>query len=222
MIGCQRIARTWTYLCWVTLAALLSTAQASAQLAISPSKLVFPDERLLATSASQAVVISNIGHMPSVLSITVSGDFAYETDCRSSIAASSTCTVLVSFRPLADGFRTGALTVKIPNTASPLIVPLSGYGIGIAQERVRLHYDFMVASDHTHDPEVVAPGAIQRVINAFAAHGVELIVDPHHTAIAEVQSVTFAPYAPLALCGFGSPNFYTIRNQYFQPKFADQ
>jgi len=47
---------------------------------------------------------------------------------------------------------------------------------------VYLHYDYTAASDHNHNPPAQA---IQLIVDAFAAHGVNLHIDPQHNAICE-------------------------------------
>lgn len=47
---------------------------------------------------------------------------------------------------------------------------------------VYLHYDYTTASDHNHIPPAQA---IQWIVDAFAAHGVNLHLDPQHNAICE-------------------------------------
>jgi hypothetical protein len=47
---------------------------------------------------------------------------------------------------------------------------------------VFLHYDYTVASDHSHNPPAQA---IQWIVDAFAAHGINLHIDPQHNAICE-------------------------------------
>src|SRR5262249_42711745 len=52
-----------------------------------------------------------------------------------------------------------------------------------ATQHVYVHYDYMVAADGRSDaPD---PISIQLVVEAFAAHGIELYVDPKHAAIPE-------------------------------------
>jgi len=40
---------------------------------------------------------------------------------------------------------------------------------------------------HTHDPQVIAPGAIEEVVNAYARHGIDLIIDPVHRDLPHSQ-----------------------------------
>jgi hypothetical protein len=47
---------------------------------------------------------------------------------------------------------------------------------------VYLHYDYTLASDHSHNPPAQA---IQWIVDAFAAHGVNLHIDSQHNAICE-------------------------------------
>ena len=45
---------------------------------------------------------------------------------------------------------------------------------------VYVHYDYLVYTDHSDEPD---PKAIQMVVDAYAAHGIDLVIDPKHTAI---------------------------------------
>ena len=49
---------------------------------------------------------------------------------------------------------------------------------------VYLHYDYAYAADHNHNPP---PEAIRYIVEAFAAHGIRLHIDPQHNALCEHQ-----------------------------------
>jgi hypothetical protein len=103
----------------------------SATLSANPSSLSFASQALNTTSASKPVTVTNTGNAAaSVAGVSVSGDFSQTNTCGSSIAAGASCTVNVSFRPVASGTRTGTLTVTSNATNSPLTVGLSGTGAG--------------------------------------------------------------------------------------------
>jgi hypothetical protein len=189
------------------------------------SDFLFWDQPLLTTSAAQQVTLTNVGTVPvsfqTALTATSGTGFAAFTDCKKSqVPPGASCRVSVTYRPNADGISRGTLTITPSDPIGPQTVELIGDGVGIGNLKIRLHYDYMVATDHTHDPEVVSPGAVQRVINTFAQHGVELIVDPNHTAIPEVQTVTFSDQG--FVCPNSQANFFDLRNLYFAPKFPDQ
>jgi Astacin (Peptidase family M12A)/Abnormal spindle-like microcephaly-assoc'd, ASPM-SPD-2-Hydin len=81
------------------------------------------------TSASKAVKLTNSGSGPlSIGSIAASGDFGQTNNCGSSLAASSSCTINVTFNPSALGAVTGALTVTDSAATSPQLVKLTGTG----------------------------------------------------------------------------------------------
>jgi hypothetical protein len=184
---------------------------------------VFPffAQRLLTTSPAQTVTLTNVSKFPVPFQTAINGNgFASLNTCGSRVPANGSCAVSVTYRPTVDGLTRGTLVVTPSDPIGPQTVSLAGEGVGIANLKIRLHYDYMVAPDHTHDPEIVAPGAIQRVVDAFARHGVELIVDPHHTGIPEVPVVTFAD--PGVVCPGSQGNFFDLRNKYFSPKFPDQ
>src|SRR5262249_47632466 len=85
---------------------------------------------------------------------------------------------------------------------------------------VYLKYDYMVASTtssigtlpHSHVPP---DAAIQQVVDAFAAHGVALHVDPAHDAIPEVQVTTLDPDPAAACAGSDYVTMHELRQQHF-------
>ena len=74
---------------------------------------------------------------------------------------------------------------------------------------VYLKYDYMVASTtnpfgdppHSHQP---SPDAIQQVVEAFAAHGVTLHIDPQHDVIPEMFVTTRDPNPTVACAANGN------------------
>ena len=104
---------------------------AGATLSTNPASLTFGSQALNTTSPAQAVTVSNTGNAAAtVTGFTVSGDFLQSNTCGSSIAAGASCTVSVSFRPVASGTRTGTLTITSNATNNPTTVALSGTGAG--------------------------------------------------------------------------------------------
>ena len=94
---------------------------------VSPTALNFGSVATGTTSGAQTVTVSNPANAAApVSSISASGDFAQTSNCGSSIAANSSCTVSVTFRPAATGTRTGSLTVNAGGVTST--VSLSGAG----------------------------------------------------------------------------------------------
>jgi hypothetical protein len=86
---------------------------------------------------------------------------------------------------------------------------------------------------HNHEPD---PAAIQMVVDAFAAHGINLHIDPVHNRVPHSQIVTFAragdtgplQNGPKAICagadmeagvlGGFAVSFHDIKDRYFDPK----
>src|SRR5207249_1967870 len=104
---------------------------------LSPTSLTFSSQNVGATSAPQAVTLSNSGSAPlSISSIAItgadSGDFAQTNNCNSSLAAGAQCTINVTFRPAATGTRTGTLTVTDNASGSPQTASLTGTGVAPA------------------------------------------------------------------------------------------
>jgi probable HAF family extracellular repeat protein len=100
---------------------------------LTPQTLIFSPTTLTfvqivgTTSASQSVTITNQATAAaSITSVTVSGDFFIATNnCAAQLAPSASCTLAVTFAPLAVDARTGTLTVT---AGGDYLVSL--YGIG--------------------------------------------------------------------------------------------
>jgi hypothetical protein len=108
----------------------LTGTGANTVLNANPVTLSFAAQALGSTSVSQPVTVSNPG--PTAISISgiqASGDFAQTNNCGTSVAATSSCTVNVSFTPTASGSRNGALTITDSASNSPQVVSLSGTGV---------------------------------------------------------------------------------------------
>jgi hypothetical protein len=103
----------------------------TATLATNPSSLTFGTQALNTTGPAQAVTLTNTGNAAASISgVTVSGDYSQSNNCGGAIAAGASCTINVSFRPVASGTRTGTLTITSSATNSPTNVALAGTGAG--------------------------------------------------------------------------------------------
>ncbi len=75
-----------------------------------------------------------------------------------------------------------------------------------------LHYDYMVAPDHSDAPD---PVGIQMVVDAFKKHNIDLIIDPHHTAIPEHKYIAFHLLVNAQCQGPDAVDFFALKKQYF-------
>ena len=97
---------------------------------VTPTSLTFAARTVGTTSAPQTVTVTNNGPgAVNVDSVTLTGDFAYTTNCPDAILAGATCTANVTFTPLAPGLRTGSITAVSNASGSPHTLPLSGMGL---------------------------------------------------------------------------------------------
>ena len=83
---------------------------------VTTTSLTFSSQNLGTTSAAQTFTLNNTGNAAlSISSIaftgTNAGDFADTNNCGTSVAASSNCTVYVTFTPLAAGSRAASLNI---------------------------------------------------------------------------------------------------------------
>ncbi|SFS04260.1 Beta-propeller repeat-containing protein [Granulicella pectinivorans] len=97
---------------------------------LAPASLTFATQNTGTTSAAQTITLSNTGNAALTLtSIAASGDYAQTNNCGTSVAASASCTIAVTFTPTASGTRTGAITVLDNATGSPHMAVLTGTGV---------------------------------------------------------------------------------------------
>jgi hypothetical protein len=108
-------------------------------LSAAPSSLTFANQALNTTSGAQPVAVTNTGATAAAVSgISTTGDFAQTNNCGASVAAGSSCTVNVTFRPTASGTRTGNLSIASSASNSPTTVALTGTGAGATNTNLAL------------------------------------------------------------------------------------
>lgn len=112
----------------------LSGSGGLAAVQLSPSTLSFGNEPVGNTSASQSITVSNTGYSTlNISSISVTGanvgDFSPTSSCGSTLGASSSCSVSVTFSPGVLGSRNAAVTISDDAPGSPQTITLTGSGI---------------------------------------------------------------------------------------------
>ncbi|MEU9212760.1 choice-of-anchor D domain-containing protein [Streptomyces sp. NPDC048415] len=109
----------------------------TATLSTSPTSLTYPSQALNTASNAQTVTVTNTGNATATLSgITITGDFSQTNTCGTSIAAGTSCTVSVTFKPTASGTRTGDLTVAGNASNGTSTVALTGTGAGAVNKNL--------------------------------------------------------------------------------------
>jgi hypothetical protein len=102
---------------------------------VSPTALAFGTQAVNTTSAAQTVTVTNTGTVAALtinsIAVTggnVLGQFAQTNTCPASLAAGSSCTVSVTFKPTATGVKTSTLAVTVASPATSQSASLSGTG----------------------------------------------------------------------------------------------
>jgi hypothetical protein len=96
--------------------------------ALSPTSLIFGGVTNGSSSATQVVTLTNQSSTTlTVTSVTPSGDFAENSNC-GAVSAGDTCTINVTFNPVAGGTRLGSLTIADSDPSSPQLAALGGTG----------------------------------------------------------------------------------------------
>jgi len=107
-----------------------TSSQAPAPIAtVTPTTLVFSGQQVATSSAAQTVTLTNSGNASLRLgTFQITGDYAQSNTCPPALAASSSCTINVTFTPKASGTRGGTLTMSDNAPGSPQVVNLTGAG----------------------------------------------------------------------------------------------
>jgi trimeric autotransporter adhesin len=113
---------------------VLSQVVQGAVAQFSPASIGFGNQTVDITSTVHTLTLKNAGNVAlTISSITITGtdssDFTQTHSCGTSIAAGSSCTVSVTFKPAATGTRTAAVSIADSAPKSPQTVPLSGVGV---------------------------------------------------------------------------------------------
>lgn len=96
---------------------------------LAPSSLSFGNQLVGTTSVAQAVILSNSGTAPlSIISISLTGDYAQNNNCGTGLPIGTSCTINVTFLPTVTGSRTGTLSVMDNASGSPQTTALNGTG----------------------------------------------------------------------------------------------
>lgn len=105
-------------------------AGATPNYTLLPGSLNFGEQAVGSSSAAKSVTLQNTSSGPlPVSAIIVSGEYNQTHNCPTTLAASTSCTIFVTFAPQANGVRNGTLTVTLHPTLSPSSVTLTGMGI---------------------------------------------------------------------------------------------
>jgi Abnormal spindle-like microcephaly-assoc'd, ASPM-SPD-2-Hydin/Beta-propeller repeat len=115
---------------------LTGTGVTAPSVGLAPPGLTFTGQMLTTTSTAQPITLQNTGGAPlTINSVAASGDFAATSTganaCPTSpatLAAGATCTINVTFAPVAVGARTGTLTITDNGSGSPQTASLTGTG----------------------------------------------------------------------------------------------
>jgi Cep192 domain 4/Abnormal spindle-like microcephaly-assoc'd, ASPM-SPD-2-Hydin len=105
----------------------------SPEVALSTKSLSFDNQAVGTTSQSQSITLTNNGTAGLTVSgIAASSGFSQTNNCGSAVAAASSCTINVSFAPMASGLVNGTVSVTDNATGSPQTVSVSGTGTAAA------------------------------------------------------------------------------------------
>ncbi|MGA2099544.1 MAG: choice-of-anchor D domain-containing protein [Candidatus Sulfotelmatobacter sp.] len=96
---------------------------------LAPTSLTFGTQLRGTTSSPQIVTVTNTGtSFLTLSSIRPSSGFSQTHTCQATLAAGASCTISVSFTPVANGTVSGTLTISDNAQGSPQSVALSGTG----------------------------------------------------------------------------------------------
>lgn len=138
----------------------LSGTGTAPAVSLSPTSLTFSGQMVNTSSSARSVTLTNSGTGPlTVTSISVTGtnasDFSQTNTCpsgSSTLAAGSTCSISVTFKPGATGSRSASISIADNAGGSPQTVPLSGTGTAPAVSLSPTSLTFLSQSVGTSSP----------------------------------------------------------------------
>jgi hypothetical protein len=110
---------------------------AGTSVGLSPSSLIFTDQTVATLSAPQQITLTNYGNGPiniwqtAILGVAAS-DFLQVSNCGSTLAATASCTISVTFTPGVAGPRSAALVVSNDGGGGLQSAALTGNGVAPA------------------------------------------------------------------------------------------
>jgi predicted heme/steroid binding protein len=111
--------------------ATFASAPATPGVSLNPSSLTFADQRIGTTSPAQSITLTNTGigalTITSILSTTPV--FSVTNNCGGGLAAGASCSLGVTFTPVAAGTRVGSIAVTSNTAGSPHSVTVSGVNL---------------------------------------------------------------------------------------------
>lgn len=113
---------------------VVSQIAQAAIVVLSPTSLTFGNQTVGVPSTSQSVTLENTGNIAlNISSITITGtnplSFSQTNTCGSSLAASTSCAINVTFKPTYTGGRNAAVTITDNASNSPQSLSLTGAGV---------------------------------------------------------------------------------------------
>ncbi|MCL5005493.1 MAG: choice-of-anchor D domain-containing protein, partial [Acidobacteria bacterium] len=138
---------------------------------LTPSSLTFSGTVVGSTSPAQPVTLTNKGTSSlTITGITVNDEFAVAsagTTCSAgkTLAASTSCTIAVTFTPSAGGTRTGAVMISDNSGSSPQTVALSGEGEDFSLAASTTSQTVLPGAAATYDLQLAPEGGFNQAIN---------------------------------------------------------
>jgi len=99
-------------------------------LMFAPTSVDFGSQPVGTTSNSWTITLNNTSSAPATFTspLAITGPFSQTNTCGTTLAAYSTCNIVVSFTPIATGTATGQITALVNGIITPLTVALTGTG----------------------------------------------------------------------------------------------
>jgi len=158
---------------------------------LSKTSVMFADQVVATSSASQTVTLTNTGYETvTIASITITGantsDFSQANTCGSGLVRGVSCTISVTFKPTQVGPRTASVIITDNAAGSPQTISLSGVGV-------------ISGPDATLSPTSLT-FAVQLVGTSSAAQSVTL-TNYGTTALSIASIMASGDFIALSTCG---------------------
>lgn len=148
----------------------LTGTGSGAVVSLSPSTgLTFPGQIVNTASTATPVTLTNTGNaVLSSIAITIAGtnagDFTETNNCGTTLNASASCSINVTFKPTAGGGRSATLSIADSVAGSPQTVPLSGTGSDFSVSAAQSTQSVSPGSSATYTLSITPVGGFNQAI----------------------------------------------------------
>jgi phospholipase C len=135
----------------VLLLALISGSVFAQVATLTPGSLAFGNQTVGTVSATQLVTLTNTGTTNlTITRIAATNPFAQKNNCKTGLSVGASCTIQITFAPIAAGPFSGSVKITDNASPSPQVINLTGTGMPPGITAIQ-HVVFIIKENRSFD-----------------------------------------------------------------------